>query len=112
MENFTERLQAIVDDTGLSVNALESKLEIGHGTLRKALLNGNPRVGLILILYKHYPNYCYGWLITGRGSMYAHNGHSRYGKREFEELEQQVNEMSEKLKKLTRERRDADKEDA
>lgn len=65
-----ERLTAIINHTGLTINQFEAKIGVGNSSIRKIIDNdGGISSKNIEKIFQVYPEYNLDWLFTGRGSM-------------------------------------------
>jgi len=72
MSKISDRLIIIVNNEGVSVRSLESKIGCSNGVLSKSMTGGSEISGKWLSkIIETFPSYSARWIMTGEGSMLA-----------------------------------------
>jgi ferritin-like metal-binding protein YciE len=101
MDTLAKRLDAIIEDTTLSVRAFEAIVGVTNGSFQKVLKNGSDTLTEnIRKIFLAYPEYSIDWLITGRGSMYWTDTVPKDKKEAINKIEKEIQETQERLDKL------------
>lgn len=75
MENTTTRLSEFLNYKGIKEGSLERELDIGDGTIRKAVKSqGSMGSKILERLFGKFPDLNPDWLLTGKGSMLRSEG--------------------------------------
>ena len=69
MSSFSERLQLIRSDLGISQKEMAEKIEIPYGTFRRYENGGTDPPREVLARISELGNYDMNWLLTGKGQM-------------------------------------------
>ena len=74
MEN---RIQKIIDEQGISLNAFAQEIGVNRSTISHILTGRNkPSVEVLQKILKRFPIISPDWLLLGNGGMHANNGSS------------------------------------
>ncbi len=77
---FSERLSQFIASVGETPTSFEAKIGVSKGAIYKPIRNGKT-VGLEILvkIFSNYPELDVEWLITGSGTMFRQEAHSRSG---------------------------------
>lgn len=79
MQTITQRVKQIIDNEHISVRQFEDKISVGQGTVNKAInANGDLKGSVLNRIVDIFPQYCAGWLLTGKGNMYVNSDKNSY----------------------------------